>query len=199
MAILALVFSSVASMADQVETASIAESFAKTDCNWCHLPARQGYQAAPQLSGQRRQYIENQLRAYHTHSQDGPFAEKYMWGAAARLNPDSAHGLAAYFSTLSAEPAEDGDKQLAAAGEQIYREGTPATSVPSCAVCHGLNAEGIGEIPRLGGLSYHYLKRKLEEWGKGYNAAAGGQMPGIANNLSPSQIDALASYLSFVR
>ena len=34
------------------------------------------------------------------------------------------------------------------------------------AACHGPNAEGIGETPRLGGLSYHYLKRRLEQWSK---------------------------------
>ena len=69
----------------------------------------------------------------------------------------------------------------------------------SCAVCHGPNAEGIRQIPRLGGLSYYYLKQKLEQWGEGYHAAAEPPMPRIASKLSPNQIEALASYLSFVK
>jgi cytochrome c553 len=51
----------------------------------------------------------------------------------------------------------------------------------------------------LGGLSYDYLKRRLEEWSEGYHAAAEYPMPGIARKLSPNEIEALASYLSFVR
>jgi hypothetical protein len=43
------------------------------------------------------------------------------------------------------------------------------------------------------------LKRRLEQWGEGYHAAAGPPMPDIAGKLSPNQIDALASYLSFIK
>ena len=34
----------------------------------------------------------------------------------------------------------------------------------------GPNAEGVAEIPRLGGLAYTYLKRRLQQWGEGYHA-----------------------------
>jgi hypothetical protein len=43
------------------------------------------------------------------------------------------------------------------------------------------------------------LKRRLEQWAEGYHAAAGPPMPDIASKLSPDQIEALASYLSFVK
>ena len=58
---------------------------------------------------------------------------------------------------------------------------------------------GSGKFPGLGGLAYTYLKRRLEQWGEGYHAAAGPPMPDIAGKLSPNQIDALASYLSFIK
>jgi cytochrome c553 len=48
-------------------------------------------------------------------------------------------------------------------------------------------------------LAYTYLKRRLEQWGEGFHAAAGPPMPGIASKLSQNQIEALASYLSFVK
>jgi hypothetical protein len=54
--------------------------------------------------------------------------------------------------------------------------------------CHGPNAEGIRDIPRLGGLSYSYLKRRLEQWGEGYHAAAPPPMPRIAGKLPPNEI-----------
>jgi hypothetical protein len=39
----------------------------------------------------------------------------------------------------------------------------------------------------------------LEQWGQGYHAAAGPPMPGIAGKLAPDKIEALASYLSFIK
>jgi hypothetical protein len=47
------------------------------------------------------------------------------------------------------------------------------------------------------GLSYSYLKKRLEQWGEGFHAAAE-PMPQVASKLSLNEIEALASYLSFV-
>ena len=44
-----------------------------------------------------------------------------------------------------------------------------------------------------------YLKRRLEQWNQGYHAAAGPPMISIASKLSDDQIEALASYLSFIK
>jgi cytochrome c553 len=63
----------------------------------------------------------------------------------------------------------------------------------------GPKAEGVRDIPRLGGLDYSYLKRRLEQWNQGYHAAAGPPMISIASKLSDDQIEALASYLSYVK
>ena len=154
---------------------------------------------APELAGQRHQYIENQLLDFHNHVRDNPFSQQYMWGAAANLNAQTARDLANYFSMLPAKPANDGVGELAAIGREIYLEGIPEFNIVPCAACHGPNAEGVRDIPRLGGLSYTYLKRRLEQWGQGYHAAAPPPMPRIASKLPPDQIEALASYLSFVR
>lgn len=192
-AVLAIVGSVVPSLAGDVETASIQ------NCTWCHGTSAQGYMTAPRLAGQRHQYIENQLLAFSTHTRDNPFSRQYMWGAAANLSPRTARDLAIYFSTLPPKAANDGDSELAAIGRTIYDDGNPDANIVSCAVCHGPKGEGIRQIPRLGGLSYSYLKGKLEQWGEGYHAAAEPPMPSIARKLSPSVIEALASYLSFVK
>jgi cytochrome c553 len=141
----------------------------------------------------------NQLFDFRAHTRDNPFSQQYMWGAAANLGPQTARDLAAYFSTLPPKAANDGDRELEAVGRQIYREGIPDYDIVSCVACHGPNAEGIGQIPRLGGLSYSYLKRRLEQWGEGYHAAAEPPMPRIASKLAPNEIAALASYLSFIK
>jgi cytochrome c553 len=167
------------------------------NCAWCHGTAVQGYAIAPRLAGQREQYIENQLLSFREHIRDNPYSKDYMWAATVHIDPQMSREIAAYLSSLSPEAARDGHKDLVAAGRTIYEMGIPDANVVSCVVCHGPNAEGVRQIPRLGGLSYSYLKRRLEQWGEGYHAAAV-PMPRIARSLSPHEVDALASYLSFV-
>jgi cytochrome c553 len=169
------------------------------DCTWCHGTSAQGLSTAPRLAGQRHQYIQKQLQNFGNHTRDNPFSKQYMWGAAAALNPRTTHDLALYFSTLSPKAAGDGDRELAALGKTLYDLGSADLNIPSCAVCHGPNAEGIRDIPRLAGLSSYYLKRRLEEWVEGYHAGADFPMPRVATTLSAGQIDALAAYLSFAK
>ena len=173
------------------------ESVRVRNCTWCHGISAQGFSTAPRLAGQRDEYTENQLLGFKEHIRDNPYSKQYMWGAAANLSPQTAHDLAVYFSTLPPEAANDGDRELLAAGRTIYEVGIPESNIVSCLVCHGPNAEGVRDIPRLGGLSYSYLKRRLEQWGEGFHAAAE-PMPRIASTLSPNEIEALASYLSFI-
>jgi cytochrome c553 len=168
------------------------------NCTWCHGTSGQGFATAPRLAGQRHQYIMSQLLDFSTHRRDNPLSKQYMWDAAANLNPHAAWDFAAYFSTLPAKAANDGDRELTAVGKKIYELGVPESNIVSCLVCHGPNAEGVRQIPRLGGLSYSYLKKRLQQWGEGYHAAAE-PMPRVARTLSANEIDALASYLSFVR
>jgi cytochrome c553 len=59
--------------------------------------------------------------------------------------------------------------------------------------------EGVRDIPRLGGLAYFYLKGRLEQWGQGYHSGTSSPMPMVAGHLGPDEIEALASYLSFVK
>jgi len=192
-AVLALVASTIPSWATGLQAVQ------SRNCTWCHGGSAQGYGPAPRLAGQRPRYIENQLLSFRSHTRDNPFSKQYMWGAAANLSPGTAHNLAIYFSTLSPKVADDGDKQKAAAGRALYEDGNPDANTVACAVCHGPNAQGIRDIPRLGGLSYYYLKRRLEQWGEGYHVAANSPMPQVASKLSANQIEALASYLSFVK
>jgi cytochrome c553 len=174
-----------------------AESPAVRNCTWCH--STQGLAPAPRLAGQQPQYIESQLADFRTHARDNPLSRQYMWDATANLGAQSTHELAMYFSRLAPRAAGDGDAELAVMGKRIYQEGMPEANIVACVVCHGPNAEGIARIPRLGGLAATYLKRRLEQWAEGYDAAAPPPMPHIASKLSASQIDALASYLSFVK
>jgi cytochrome c553 len=179
--------------------ASHAEDLAVRNCTWCHGASAQGYAPAPRLAGQQSQYIENQLKSFGAHRRDNPFSKMYMWGAAANLNRQTAHDLAFYFSTLSPRAANDGIEPLVATGRTIYREGMPDSNIAACIACHGPDAQGVREIPRLGGMAYSYLQSRLEQWQEGYDMSARHPMPHVASKLSADQIAALASYLSFMK
>jgi cytochrome c553 len=190
-AILAIISFAVPAWAIDVETPK--------RCTVCHSASFQGLQPAPRLAGQRYQYLFNQLLDLGLHRRDDPNAKLFMWPVVSTLNPQTAHELALYLSTIPPVAADDGDSELVASGRAIYQEGIPASNVVACVACHGPNAEGVGEIPRLGGLAYPYLVRRLKQWGHLYNYATRPPMPHIASNLSPNEITALASYLSFVK
>jgi cytochrome c553 len=192
-AVLALVLAAVPAWTAHAETAAVR------NCTWCHGAAAQGYNPAPRLAGQTRQYIESQIRSFQGHVRDNPDSRQYMWGAAEHVSPERAHYLAAYFSTLPPRAANDGLRELTRSGKAIYQDGVPDANIVACIACHGPNAEGAGDIPRLGGLAYTYLKRTLMQWGEGYNPAARHPMPDVARRLSREQIEALASYLSFIQ
>ena len=202
--ILVFVSSSVPSLAGDL-TIVYGQRFADRNCVWCHGPSLQGFSTAPRLAGQSSQYVMNQLYSYRDHARYNPHSRKYMWGAAANhLGLQTARNLALYLSTISPKSANDGYDVLTARGRTIYEGGIPDANIPSCVACHGPNAEGAaaegaGQIPRLGGLSYYYLKKRLEPWGEGYHATALPPMPEIATKLSENDIEALASYLSFVK
>ena len=169
------------------------------NCTWCHGTSAQGYMVAPRLAGQRPQYIESEIRSFREHTRDNPFSKQYMWGAVAALDSHTARDLANYFATIPPKAANDGDSDLAARGRTIYLDGIPEANIASCYACHGPNAEGVRDIPRLGGLAYFYLKGRLEQWGQGYHSGVESPMPMVARHLGSNEIEALASYLSFVK
>jgi cytochrome c553 len=169
------------------------------NCTWCHGTSGQGYASAPRLAGQRPAYTEKELRAFHNHTRDNPRSRQYMWNAAEALNARKAHDLAAYFSSIPGRSAKDGHRDLVTQGKTIYELGIPDANIVSCVVCHGPNGEGVRDIPRLSGLSYAYLRDRLEQWNAGYHATAAYPMPKVARSLSPAEVEALASYLSFAR
>jgi cytochrome c553 len=122
-----------------------------------------------------------------------------MWSAAANLHTDTVRDLAEYFASLPPKSAQDGPRGLTERGQSIYLQGIPEANIVACLACHGPAGQGVREIPRLGGMSYFYLKRRLQEWGQGYHSAPASPMPLVASTLRPDDVEALASYLSYVK
>ena len=173
------------------------DSAAVRNCTWCHGTSGQGYTVAPRLAGQRPQYVESQIRSFLDHLRNNPFSKQYMWSAVAALGSQGAHDRALYFAAIPPKPASDGDRNLAAKGRTICMEGIPDANIASCYACHCPDAEGVRDIPRLGGLAYFYLKAGFEQWGQGYHSSP--DLRCLSWRARRAPMRSRRSYLSFVR
>jgi cytochrome c553 len=203
----AVLFSTTCLAADKaVAASSVGDIQAKTAyCQDCHGPSGQGYPGfspIPRIGGQTTKYLENQLEAFAGSRRD----------ANASTSMSKIHGpgvsmrtaLAAHFSKLDPGPIGDGPKDLVAEGKRIYAEGVPTANVPACSACHGPEAKGKAEIPRLAGQLYPYTVKQLEGWSKKRgndlaNVDMAGVMTPVAQAMSHAQIAAVAAYLSYLK
>jgi cytochrome c553 len=203
-AILAIVFSA-SGRAEDAGTADLSKHAlqAKIEyCKTCHGVSGQGFRGSspiPRLAGQQTEYIENQLRAFIERRRDN----KYMYGVSHVLNPAMRTALAKHFSELNPKPLGGAPKELVTAGKKIYEEGLPNAQVPPCASCHGPEAKGTGEFPRLAGQLNDYILNKLVNWNteRGQDPAkpdTSAIMQPIAHSLTKSQIQAIAAYLNYL-
>jgi cytochrome c553 len=193
-----------AGRADSMDRASTGGLQAKIGyCKDCHGPAAQGYRGffpIPRLAGQQTEYLENQLRAFIEHRR----TNNVMFNVAHSLSPATIAALAAHFRDLNPQPIGGAPRQLLGMGKKIFEDGVPDANVAACAACHGPDATGSGEIPRLAGQLYPYLIKELVNWGKerGQNPARpdiSAVMSPVAHSLNRTQIEAVAAFVSYLK
>ena len=172
-------------------------------CKDCHGVSAQGFRGyfpIPRLAGQQTEYIENQLRAFIERRR----TNNIMFNVAHALSPAMVAALAANFHELNPPPLGGAPRQLVGEGKKIFEDGVPDANIAACAACHGPDATGTGEIPRLAGQLFPYLIKELTNWGKerGQNPAkpdTSGIMSPVAHSLSKQQIEAVSAYVSELR
>ena len=140
------------------------------NCTWCHGTGAQGYTVGPRLAGQRAAYIESQLRGYAAHIRDNPLSKQYMWSAAANFPSRTRCAICRIILHRCRRKPPMMDVGCSRKGTDDLPEGfrTPI-SWHACLPWPGWPRRE--RDPRLGGLSYFYLKRRLQEWGQGYHSA----------------------------
>jgi cytochrome c553 len=172
-------------------------------CKTCHGLSGQGYHGyytMPRLAGQQPNYIENQLRAFIEHRRKN----EIMANVAHALSPSMLSALAHHFKDLNPPPLGGGLRGDAGLGKRIYDEGLPESNVPACSACHGPDARGQDQIPRLAGQLPDYVVSKLVNWSveRGQNSSvpdSSAVMGPTSHNLTRSQISAVAAYVSSLR
>jgi cytochrome c553 len=108
--------------------------------------------------------------------------------------------LANHFNHLNPPPFGGAPHESIALGKRIYEDGLPESNVPACSACHGADGHGQREIPRLAGQVYQYMVGQLKGWanvrGQGTSVDTSAIMAPTAHNLTHSQIEAVAGYVS---
>jgi cytochrome c553 len=171
-------------------------------CKTCHGLSGQGYLGyfpMPRLAGQQPEYIEAQLRAFIERRRANPI----MRNVAHVLGPPMITALAQHFRNLNPPPFGGAPRGSIATGKRIFEEGLPEANVPACSACHGAEGKGQNEIPRLAGQVYAYTVGQLTGWkterGQGSAVDTSAIMAPTAHNLTRSQVDAVAAYVSYLQ
>jgi cytochrome c553 len=80
-----------------------------------------------------------------------------------------------------------------ARGREIYEHGIASEGVPACSSCHGPDAHGLKEFPRLAGQHAQYILKQLASFQSNMRNVA--IMHGVAQNLLLPEMQAVAAYL----
>jgi cytochrome c553 len=182
--------------ADEPDATAMAHAriVAATVCGTCHgVDGNSTQPKYPRLAGQQASYLVGQLKGFRAQTRGDPDAISYMWGMASQLDDETIDALAAYYAAQKAAPSRAGNTALIAHGREVYQQGIAAEGVPGCASCHGADAHGTQEFPRLAGQHAQYILKQLASFQSNMRKVA--IMHGVAQNLQLPEMQAVAAYL----
>tara|TARA_R110000868_G_scaffold124055_2_gene328200 strand:+ start:1032 stop:2126 length:1095 start_codon:yes stop_codon:yes gene_type:complete len=196
---------------EYIDSGTVAESFAVADpargkayfttCSGCHGPNGEGNadMHAPPISGVPSDYILRQLRNFRAGVRGKPddFYGYQMVGRANALPGDLAtRDLVSFIATLPG-PADNTTRThdaTIAKGKTAYE---------TCAVCHGAEGEGNGDIgaPPLRRLGAWYVRTQLANFRNGLRGsdpkdAFGAQMRAALGQVPEDQDAAISAYVA---
>ncbi len=166
-------------------------------CITCH--AADGSALLPEypgIAGQGAKYLSDQMRMIRS----GERNIALMAGLLDDTDDETIENIAAWYASLTPRQGQAQEAGLEL-GERIYRAGIAAKSVSACSACHSPNGAGnaLAGFPSLRGLSRPYLVAQLKAYRENRRVSHerfGGMMQGVAHQLTDSEIEAVANYIS---
>ncbi len=180
-------------------TPNAAQQLAVGVCATCHgARGISNLPKIPVLAGQGEAYLTAQLHAFKTQTRGDADAIGYMWGMAADLTDEQILNLSHYYSTAAAPtPATVSTRQAVTAqitlGAHIYTQGIADRGVPACSACHGPDAHGLGDFPRLASQHAAYITKQLLSFQNTTRDVA--VMHAVTTTLKNAEMTAVATYL----
>jgi len=181
-----------------------AKQTAEQVCAACHgVDGNSISPAYPNLAGQQAAYITLQLDHFKNGIRNNPI----MAPMAAMLSPEDMHALGIYFSEQKPKPMGAKDRDVALAGQKVFRGGNTGTGLPACSACHLPSGAGVpARYPRLSGQYADYAlaqlkafkagERGMDKAGKDVN---GRVMAQVAAHMSDEEMHAVTQYASGLR
>ena len=188
-----------------------------TYCSGCHgIDGNAQLPYMPKLAGLDASYAEKKLNAFREPASP-PVDELYWWlvdtitvtkdidnltpnervnmeGVAHAAKPELIKEAVVWYACQPPVAGHMGNRDLAAKGASIFKNGVPDRKVLACVSCHGQNAQGQGPAPRLAGQNAQYIEAQLSKFRKGDRKHAP-EMTMITRDLDPDQARAVAAYL----
>ena len=176
--------------------AARAEEIVQGKCFICHgNDGESSSPVFPRLAGQHASYVARQLADYKS----GKRKSSAMQPMVEDLVADDFRALGSYFQAKATQAHPVDDPDLAQMGRFIFQRGNPYSGVAACAGCHGKDAHGTENLPRLAGQHAQYTERQLKAFDKRERTNDNAVMHGIAAKLTELEIKAVASYVSGLR
>jgi len=187
-AALLLVNSTAWAQADEARAKKIAGG----SCFLCHgMNGESTSEVFPRLAGQHAEYVAKQLEAFKT----GKRKSTAMSEMVARLTPDEMLALGRYYEKMSIPREEPKEPQLAAMGQYIYHNGNKFSGVPACVSCHGSDAQGAANLPRLATQFPGYIHTQLKLFNKRDRTNDNVVMHVVAEKMTELEMAAVAEYV----
>lgn len=162
-------------------------------CFLCHgEKGESSSEIFPRLGGQHWEYTAKQLENFKS----GKRKSSAMADMVEKLKPDEMIALGKYFEKMPVSRESSKDPDLAGVGKYIYYAGNKFSGVPACASCHGKDALGTSELPRLAGQYASYIETQLQLFDKRERTNDNAVMHSIVAKMSPLEMAAVAEFLS---
>jgi len=146
----------------------------------------------PRLAGQHAAYVARQLADY----QSGRRKSDAMRPMVEDLTSADFAALGRYFESRMPIAHQPSDPELAGVGRFIFERGNPYSGIPSCASCHGPQAAGTDNLPRLAGQHAAYLEQQLKKFNTRERNNDNAVMHTVASKLTELETKAVSSYIS---
>ncbi len=146
----------------------------------------------PRLAGQHYQYTAKQLEAFLSGKRESRTMSSMVEG----LSAEDMIGLGVLYEGMPTGANAVEDEELLAVGRFIYHRGNEFSGVAPCASCHGVNAHGNAELPRLASQIARYTERQLKSFNQRPRTTENDVMHSIAANMTELEIKAVSLYVS---
>ncbi len=158
-------------------------------CLYCHGEDGSSVQEnIPNLAGQNPVYLLTQIEKFG----DGRRNDEFMSGLIKALKREDRINMAVYYSTMRPNTPTSKDAALVAKGKQRYQA--------ACVGCHGPKGHGTTTIARLAGQRISYLTEALSHYRSSKSPPRFDPvMTTVTRSLAPSDIPAIAAYLSTLK